>query len=793
MIDRTGFLRAACSAVVLAVVALLVVGPPASAASSVQIDARALVGGRYEVSGWAAISVSLGNEGEPTAGFLVAETRSGVVRHHVELPAGARKTVTLYLQPEAFQRRITVRYEEPNGSVEAVVEVRVLEQSRSQSVIVGDPDGVLRSQIAGAMPHAPEPLVLAVSDLPERPEPLSGLSAMVWAADAGRLDEDQRRSLERWVTDGGRLVVVGGADWQARAAAFAELLPLDSLVATDGVPQAALAAWAGVARPALDVATVSAGSLREGSRSIVRDADDTILVSMRTHGSGMVVLLGTDLGTDAHRGWDGAGRLWDRLLPAGLGLDGMGGEFPVRAEAESMMSQALSNLPTLDVPPAELLLAVIIGYILLIGPVSYVVLRRLDRRELAWITAPLLVVLFTACSFGIGTAMRGSDVIINQVTLIRTSGTDGTALAQAYAGIFSPERATYRLRADADALMGRLPMLYAPEPTGPSIVIEQGVPAGIEGLEVGLLFDAVRADAFVEHRGSLSIEWRRNGDETIGTVTNVSDAPISDIAYISTWGGRMIGDLEAGASADFRVSDRNINATSASDQVYGFGGFGAADEEQRLIGARRQVIDALVGYGSGLRVSTLHVGRGPYVIGWRAGDGPLPVQIEDHESKRFGQVVEVTSVPRALITGEMRLGPADMGSRVVATDGQAETLGQGQVNLVDGSATWEITLPLEASALVASELEVIVGPDPYSVLVDEGGGFWQPGLTVELRDPRSGGWRSLGDPAERSRFNVADPGTILGASGRIEVRVSGTAEFGSPVFVSVSVTGVVSE
>ena len=45
-------------------------------------------------------------------------------------------------------------------------------------------------------------------------------------------------------------------------------------------------------------------------------------------------------------------------------------------------------------PPAELLLAIIGAYILLIGPISYVALRRLDRRDLAWVTAPILVLVF---------------------------------------------------------------------------------------------------------------------------------------------------------------------------------------------------------------------------------------------------------------------------------------------------------------------------------------------------------------------------------------------------------------
>ena len=59
----------------LAVAALLtiVTASPALGASQVSIEARALVGGRYEVGGWVAVAVTLVNEGAPTEGTLLAE------------------------------------------------------------------------------------------------------------------------------------------------------------------------------------------------------------------------------------------------------------------------------------------------------------------------------------------------------------------------------------------------------------------------------------------------------------------------------------------------------------------------------------------------------------------------------------------------------------------------------------------------------------------------------------------------------------------------------------------------
>ena len=82
---------------------------------------------------------------------------------------------------------------------------------------------------------------------------------------------------------------------------------------------------------------------------------------------------------------------------------------------DSTIVSAVINLPSLALPPIGGLIVLLFGYILLVGPVNYLVLRRLDRREWAWVTVPVLILVFTVGSFGIGGLLRGSDVIIHEV------------------------------------------------------------------------------------------------------------------------------------------------------------------------------------------------------------------------------------------------------------------------------------------------------------------------------------------------------------------------------------------
>ena len=113
------------SACALALIGLLVALPsvtPAAAADPITITARGLLGGRFTTGEWAAVAVSLANDGAPVTGTLSADSESGEVRRTVELPAGSRKEVVLYVRPAAFTRELPIQFTSEAGSVTAEVE-----------------------------------------------------------------------------------------------------------------------------------------------------------------------------------------------------------------------------------------------------------------------------------------------------------------------------------------------------------------------------------------------------------------------------------------------------------------------------------------------------------------------------------------------------------------------------------------------------------------------------------------------------------------------------------------------
>jgi hypothetical protein len=115
MTHPTGRLARLAVAALLAGMMLPWIAAPVGAADAITLEARALVGGRFETNGWIAIAATLSNGGSPVTGYLAADGEDGTVRRFVELPAGAHKIVSLYLRPAPFVRAIALRFESAEG------------------------------------------------------------------------------------------------------------------------------------------------------------------------------------------------------------------------------------------------------------------------------------------------------------------------------------------------------------------------------------------------------------------------------------------------------------------------------------------------------------------------------------------------------------------------------------------------------------------------------------------------------------------------------------------------------
>ncbi|MER3418277.1 MAG: hypothetical protein C4343_04035 [Chloroflexota bacterium] len=700
------------------------VGPSPATPEGLTIQARALLAGHARAGGWIAVAVDLANTGPPISGELRAASgpnaRASFARV-VELPTGSQKREILYVQSPSYGERLQLTLVRGTETLaRAPLEVTVHDAGQLVVGVVAERRSLVAA-LRGLVPGpagAPAVVALAPSDLPERVEAWSAIDLLLWQdVDTSTLTADQLAALRTWVAGGGRLVLLGGTGGLGAVARFPDdILPFRPSATVDVATDALRNLLGSTPNRAATVPALAGPSLR--GRALAR-VGDQVVVGEASYGAGTVTLVGFDPTVSPIADLPEIGGFWNRLL------QGRGGGA-LRFADDSQLVAALTYLPALALPPISGLIVLLVGYIVLVGPLNYLVLRRLDRREWAWVTMPLLIVAFAAAAYGYGAVLRGSDVIINEVGI--ATGTAGTTDGRAvtYVGVFSPSRGTYDLTLPGGQLVAppRSELFGTLGPAGPVLDVVEGDPARVRGLSIGsgtLRSFRVEAPASVPR---IEADLRLGDGMLSGTITNRSETRLLAPAVVLGANSVTLPDLLPGQTTTVHLSirptsvgsnlaDRVVGAYPAGDPVV------RMDDAARERSVRYQIVNQLTydpfGSVSGLWLPS----DGPVLLAWDRR--PLAgLEVAGTQARQLGTTLYYLTLP-VRVEGRVAFGADLVRSTILATDSDvfskdpasAYTIGQGSLTVAFR------TIPLPGH-LAASRLVVAfnAGPD----VVSGGGG-----------------------------------------------------------------------
>ena len=778
---------AGAGVLLLAIVAPGLVG---AAGEGPTMAARALLQGHVRQGGWFAIAVDLENAGPTVAGELRvaggqdSKTRFGTP---VELATGSRKTYLLYAQPPTFGGTIRVQLLDGETVLaEAKVAIALHDQSQLVTGVVSENPAKLVGELKllpNQMGAAPAVATLTPADLPERIQAWAALDRLVWQdTDASALTAAQLDCLRGWLAGGGRLVIIGGTAGADSLSGFPDdLLPYrpDGLLDID--PESLRPVLGGVPEGA---ATLTAYAGPEGAGRVLATSGGRVIAADRRVGSGSVTLLGFDPTTS----WIAEGETWDtplwrRLLPPRT-------TGPVSLADDSQIVSAVMNLPSLALPPIGGLIVLLFGYIVLVGPVNYLVLRRIDRREWAWVTVPALIVVFTAGSFGIGGLLRGSDVIVHEVGIVRGAPASTAATIQSYLGIFSPSRTTYQVRVPGDALLAA-PMNGDIFGTGATTALDilQGDPSRIRDLDVGFgSIRTIRAEASATGP-EVTADLRLVDGRLQGSVTNGSDRLLEAAAIVVGSSAMKLGDLAPGATVqvDLAVATTALNWNSLSERIFGpmnWDGSSMDEAEQRTL-VRRSVVDQIsvdpmTGFPNAISAD------GAMLLAWST-DPVVPIELEGQTVRRMANVLyevpfSYTVTGKAVFANDlMRSSILDVSANWFTKDPSSLSLGAGTARVSYRPVAFEGTFT-PAKVTVAMTFGGDMGmPGGKSKPLEEttrcepgaeGCFLPQDGLPdIEVLDLRTGAWVQFKHLAQGTAYELVDAARWVDpATGEVQVR-----------------------
>jgi hypothetical protein len=451
--------------------------PPSSAAAQTNLSVTVGLGGYYRRDRATPVELTLDNGGGPVRAYARLETgtpqypQPDYRTEESTLPAGAHRRSYLYPLPArsgpAVEAALVVNGREiqrfkADGRV-CVASDMLLVAAGQESRSVGFLSNIV---LPGARGRGSPSYLYAGStlpaSLPDRAAGYAAADALFLADVAGdELSTAQQRAITDWVLGGGTLILAGGPNWQRLNTRFySSFLPARLAGSTILSSASGLQVPGGPRGPAGQSFLAAASRPLPGATVMAKEGNLPLVISA-PHGLGRVVFLAFDPLAPQFRSWDGAPGFWLRLMERGARgfsytdqvlkadlydySDYSRSGLSLGVLLTEPVSKAVSAVSQADLPSLWLVAGFLLAYLVCLVPLNYALLRRRGRKEDAWLTSPLIMLVFAGTAYGMGCGMRGHRAILVRVAVIEGAAGSERARAVSYAGLFSPQRATYRV------------------------------------------------------------------------------------------------------------------------------------------------------------------------------------------------------------------------------------------------------------------------------------------------------------------------------------------------------------
>jgi hypothetical protein len=273
---------------------------------------------------------------------------------------------------------------------------------------------------------------------------------VIWRRpDPADLTPEQQAALRGWVGSGGTLVVGLADNWPSWTGSplggLSGVSVEGSSVSSDAL--AALLALGGAGGPGDGALPVLA--LRPGSATL--RGDGVLPIADHHVGAGRVVTLGFDPAAGEVRGALDRAQFWRSLLglhdesgqgtalagpplrrtpdPCSDDADRASWGFKtaaqVAAEWRNTLESALSSFSRANPLPLGTVLLFGVFYLVLIGPMDYLIARKLRRPMLTWITFPVVAIGFSVLAAAVISFQKSGDTELRCVEVVDWFGADG--------------------------------------------------------------------------------------------------------------------------------------------------------------------------------------------------------------------------------------------------------------------------------------------------------------------------------------------------------------------------------
>lgn len=494
----------------------------------------------YKSETWAPVRVEVANPGSANLTtelrFLDDQASYGAPQvlytTALELPSQSRKQITLYL-PLHGQTQLKVDLVDTASNellLTAKQSVAPLNQVDFLVGVIASDLSLLN--VAGSLTTPGDGRVavahLTLDNLPVIAQAWGSLDLLVFNdVDSSGLTPIQRQLLRRWVATGGQLLIGGGPSAGQTLAAFRDLLPFETVTPqTLPHPLTELQKMARLNDLVDRGPYPAAVPVNPMGRIRARAGDQALLVS-QSLGRGQVHYLALDLSLAP----------LDRLLLEPRFLARLFGQWQPKPVALTTqintqeMVDSLALIPGQTLPTQSSVFLYLIIYVLVIGPVNYFILSQFKRREWAWFSIPVIILLFSGYSYFSSFRLRGGEPLLRQLAVVEAEQGAPLAEAATFVGLYSPRRADYRLIFDQPLPVSSLYSGYSAAGQLEISTLETTLVEGLKG-EIGGVSAVAAYSQPPAPDISAALTLDRAEKRVSGTLINRTEQPLTDVLLI---------------------------------------------------------------------------------------------------------------------------------------------------------------------------------------------------------------------------------------------------------------------
>lgn len=749
----------------------------AQADSQITLKAEAGFDGYAKEGAWIPVHLTVENKGVDIneANIQVSYKDfsgiSSIFSADISLPANSRKELSIYVfYPQGGAA---------NLSVELISKKKVISKTTTRISNIA-PNSLLIGLMAktpskfSGINTLPSPNITRLVEidpatLPDKVQGLESLDVIIVSdIDTGILSTAQRNALELWIAKGGQLLTMGGSTWQPTVQGIQAFLPIQVSGTTTltAVPDISKISSTLVS-PTINAyeekeVILASGILTKDSRVLATQGDLPLVIE-RTIGKGKSIFFAADFGLSPYSEWSGTYVIYNSIFNTQTSpVSWANGKWDVYSANE-----AITTIEELSIPSIFLICGLLGFYILLIGPLNYIFLRIIKKREWAWATIPVIVVFVTMASYVYGYFYRGITPTLNRLTVIQAWEGVSQAQSDTLVGIYSPQRSTYTLESEDNFLLypyntgdinlqGKTSWLSVQNGQNTSV---PEIPIEIGGMKV-VGSTGTTTPLKISH--TLMITFDNGNARISGTVTNNDSVTITDLNLVTPAKWKSIGDLAPGESAEVSLP---LVTTTNSPEFYFDNSISILqtsypqlqlDEELRR---KEAFLRSVITTESGENNSNW----GIYLIGWLE-DGTSLAALKDFKTKNTDTTLYIHQINPGVSTpsSEYTLTTALFEWQSNSMD--ASPYYAYSYNASDFILRFRPAVPIHFSGIQALKLHL----DSYAPATN---------VEVSLWDFTLNDWDTIGN-VNWGNYNVTDPEKYVNQAGEVILRIQDAQSFG---------------